>query len=775
MIEAQQARIRVVGVVQGIGFRPFIYSQAVKRQLTGYVLNTGNSAVNIVAEGPRNNIIEFIKSIEEEKPTLAVIDSIATTWCQATGAYSDFTIRVSQDEKRAGGSIIPADIAICEDCLKDIADSKSRHHNYPFTCCATCGPRYTTIVDTPYDRERTTMKQFPLCSDCSREFNDPYDRRYNAQTICCPRCGPSFRLLDNRGHQIKAANVFRHTVELLNRGAIVAVKGLGGIHLAVRASMEPQVRRLRTLRQKPTKPLAIMSADLDSIRKYAVIPSGAAELLTSWRRPIVVLPKRDPFPLAPSLAPDLDTIGVMLPYSGINQLLFDGLDDLALVMTSANPSGLPTEIHATTFQERFMQMADYLLTHNRTIHQRCDDSVIIPTSGQGLLLRRSRGYTPEPIETGHTGPPVLALGAREKNTGAIYDGTRIFLTQHIGDIDGPDTLSFLQTSLAHLQRLLRVKTFNAVACDLHPDFLTTRLAKELAKTDQVPLVSVQHHHAHLAALLADHKLPPNERIVAICSDGAGYGSDNTIWGGEILTGDASGFKRRGHLRTQPMPGGDLAAKYPLRMLVGILAKYYPPDELAQELGELARDQLPRKEQELRVAIQQVTKKVNSPLTSSTGRILDAISALLRVCAQRLYEGEPAIKLEAYANKGHPNPDIKFTVPITEDHGTLVIETGELVFQVWNQRQRFKASDIALAAHHAVGEALAEAASRVARQDGLRGVGFTGGVAYNKILRETIRHTLELNGLQLLEHSRLPPGDAGTSAGQALVARARLRA
>jgi len=370
---------------------------------------------------------------------------------------------------------------------------------------------------------------------------------------------------------------------------------------------------------------------------------------------------------------------------------------------------------------------------------------------------------------------VLAVGAREKNTGAIYDGTRIFLTQHIGDIDGVDTLGFLQSSLVHLRKLLRVKAFRAIACDLHPDFLTTRFAEELANTDQVPLVRVQHHHAHLAALLADRRLSPNERIVAICSDGAGYGADQTIWGGEILAGDASGYERRAHLRAHPMPGGDLAAEYPLRMLIGMLAEHYSTDELEQQLALLARTQLPRKEQELRVALQQVAKRINAPLTSSTGRILDAVSALLGVCGHRLYEGEPAIKLEAYANRGQPNPAIKFSIPVTEDHDQVVMETGDLLLQVWHQRHRFKGPDIALAVHDALGQVLAQAAITIARQDGIRKVGFTGGVAYNRILTHTIRDVIQSNRLELLLHDYVPPGDAGTSVGQALVARARLAA
>ncbi|MCK4784725.1 MAG: carbamoyltransferase HypF, partial [Desulfobacteraceae bacterium] len=525
----QGAEIRVVGVVQGIGFRPFIYHQASKHKLVGYVLNTGNSAVKIVVEGTKNHIIKFIESIEAEKPKLAVIDGISTSWHPATGEYIGFSIRVSRHETASGGSITPADIAVCDELVDDITDLRSRHHRYPFTCCSICGPRYTTIINTPYDRERTTMNEFPLCEECQLEFNSPEYRRYNAQTICCPKCGPKFNLFDQKGTLLAVEEVFREAVKLLNEGAIIAVKGLGGIHLAVSASLEQQIQRLRTLRRKPTKPLAIMSPNLRNTRKIAQVTQETERLLTYWKRPIVVLPKSNPFPLADSLAPGLDTIGVMHPYSGIYQLLFDGLDDLALVMTSANPSGLPTLIHSKTFQKHFMQMADYFLTHNRTIHQRCDDSVVIPFNNHSLIVRRSRGFTPEPIETLNDGSPVLSVGALEKNTGACYLGKRIYLTQHIGDVDSLETLDFLKSSMAHLQKLLRINKFNAVACDLHPEFLTTRYAETISKEQELPLVRVQHHHSHLAALIVDKQLSPEEEIVAICCDGAGYGTDNTIW------------------------------------------------------------------------------------------------------------------------------------------------------------------------------------------------------------------------------------------------------
>jgi hydrogenase maturation protein HypF len=770
----QQAEIRVVGVVQGIGFRPFIYAQAVNRDLHGYVLNTGNSAVRIVVEGEKKKIIEFIEAIENDKPHLAAIDSIQTIWKPAKDGFTDFQIRLSKNEKQAGGSVIPPDISVCPDCISDMNNAQSRHYQYPMTCCAICGPRYTTITDTPYDRERTTMNDFPLCADCDSEYNDPLNRRYNAQTICCPKCGPQFKILQSDGRRVEVSDPFVEAVKLLNEGAIIAIKGLGGIHLAVRASLSTEIARLRNLRQKPNKPLAIMSKSLDSIREYADVDETAEQLLTSWRRPIVVLKQRSPFPLAPNLAPKLDTIGVMLPYSGIYLRLFEGLQDIALVMTSANPVGLPTIIHATTFQERFMELADYFLTHNRTIHQRCDDSVIIPLFNQGLIIRRSRGYAPEPIDTADGGPPVLALGALEKNTGAIYHKRRIYLTQHIGDIDTIESLTYLQESIAHLQRLLRVSKFDAVACDLHPDFLTSQYGSELSNQHKVPLIRVQHHHAHLAALLADYKLPMEEDIVAICCDGAGYGPDNTIWGGEILVGNASHYTRAGFLEPHPMPGGDQAAKYPFRMLLGILSEKYPQDELRALFEEEAKIALPQGQTEYAVTLSQLTQKINTPFTSSTGRVLDALAALLKVSYKRTYEGEPAIQLESFANSGKLDSKLILDVPIDQEGKLKIIGTGVMVNQVLRQRRNHDGPDLALAAHHNLGKALAETAIGAANLHDIRKIGFSGGVAYNKILTRVIQSLVEKEGLQFLMHRNIPPGDAGTSAGQSLVARSMIQ-
>jgi hydrogenase maturation protein HypF len=770
MTKIQQAEIRVVGVVQGIGFRPFIYSQAIKHKLLGSVLNTGNSAVQIIVEGKKNNIIDFIDSIEKDKPFLAVIDSIQTIWRPPTNGFTDFQIRISKNEEKAGGSVIPADIAICDDCIKDMNTPQSRHYQYPMTCCAICGPRYTTIIDTPYDRERTTMVDFPLCEDCSEEFNNPLDRRYNAQTICCPKCGPQFRLISSKGLIIETDDVFQATVELLNEGNIVAIKGLGGIHLAVRAGIEEEVKRLRKLRNKPNKPLAIMSPNLDAVRKYARVNDASKKLLLSWRRPIVILEKIKQFPLAQSLAPGLDTIGVMLPYSGIYLRLFDDLQDVALVMTSANPVGLPTIIHANTFQERFMKMADFFLTHNRTICQRCDDSVVIPLYDQALIIRRSRGYTPEPINTADIGPTILSLGALEKNTGAIYHKKRIYLTQHIGDVDSIETLQYLQESLSHLQKLLRVSDFDAIACDLHPDFLTTQYAEKLAKEKEIPLVRVQHHHSHLAALMADYQLSMDEEIIAICCDGAGYGPDNTIWGGEILAGNACDYQRVGYLEPQPMPGGDLAAHYPFRMLMGILSKKYSQTQLENRFYKESRRALPQGQLELKNVLAQTYQKINTPLTSSTGRILDALAALLQVSYKRTYEGEPAIRFEAYANSGNSNPKVQLEIPITRKGSNYLLDTGTLVDQVFQQRSDIQGPDLALVSHLTLGQALANVAIKSANARGLDKIGFSGGVAYNKILTKTIRDEIESEGFTFLIHRHVPPGDAGTSIGQSLVAR-----
>jgi hydrogenase maturation protein HypF len=618
------------------------------------------------------------------------------------------------------------------------------------------------------------MDAFPLCDDCDAEFNDPLDRRFNAQTICCPRCGPQFQLLDSTGAFVETKDEFLTAVKLLNEGAIVAVKGLGGIHLAVRASLEDQVQRLRRLRNKPFKPLAIMSPTLETVRQFATLTALGESLLTSWRRPIVVLDQKQPFPLASSLAPRLDTIGVMLPYSGIYLRLFENLKDAALVMTSANPVGLPTIIHATTFQDHFMNLSDYFLTHNRTIYQRSDDSVIIPASSHGLIIRRSRGYTPEPINTANNGPPLLALGALEKNTGAIFHKTRIYPTQHIGDVDTLETLRFLKESLAHLQRLLRVDNLEAIACDLHPDFLTTRYGEELSNEHQIPLIRVQHHHAHLAALLADHKLPVDEEIVAICSDGAGYGPDNTTWGGEILVGSAKQFTRAGYLKPQPMPGGDLAAQYPLRMLIGILAAVNSNSHLHKHFADIAPRVFPHGLSELQTILTQLSQQVNTPLTSSTGRILDAISSMLGLTYRRTYEGEPAIRLESFANKGKPLQQLNLEIPVNQVGDALVLDTTIFVNHLFQNRNKYSGPDLAYEAHIALGKAFGKLASEIAGREGLRTIGFSGGVAFNRILNRTIHQVVEGNGFHFLTHRYVPPGDAGTSIGQGYIARAAIQ-
>jgi hydrogenase maturation protein HypF len=442
-------------------------------------------------------------------------------------------------------------------------------------------------------------------------------------------------------------------------------------------------------------------------------------------------------------------------------------------MTSANPAGLPTIIHATTFQDHFMSLADYFLTHNRTIYQRSDDSVVIPASSHGLIIRRSRGYTPEPINTANNGPPILALGALEKNTGAIYHKTRIYPTQHIGDVDTLETLRFLQESLTHLQELLRVKAFEAIACDLHPDFLTTRYGEDLAEEHQIPLIRVQHHHAHLAALLADHKLPIDEEIVAICSDGAGYGPDNTTWGGEILVGNAKQYTRAAYLKPQPMPGGDLAAQYPLRMLIGILATEYSKTELNDAFTDIATQALPQGNPELQTILKQVTQHLNTPLTSSTGRILDALASMLHLTFHRTYEGEPAIRLESYANRGNPIPQLNLEIPSIQTGQAQVLDTTMFVNKLFQHRHKYSGADLAHEAHVALGKAFGRTASEIAEAEGLRAIGFSGGVAFNRIITRTIRQVIEDRGFEFLTQRYVPPGDAGTSVGQGYAARGEL--
>ena len=769
------ATVRIRGVVQAVGFRPFIYRLAVRHNLKGYVANLEDATVEVFLEGEEKAIKNFLEKLPKEAPQVSQIESIDVSWGAPQG-YRSFEIRPSQFKRTSFGSMIPPDISICEECLRDMFRPGSRWYLYPFTCCAQCGPRFTSVWALPYDRQRTNMADFPLCDDCLREYNDPMDRRFHAQGICCSRCGPHMTLLDGSGEVLEVDEPIREAAKLLREGYIVAVKGIGGVHLAALAVDDEPVLELRRRKRRPYQPFALMSPDLEAVRGFAVVSPEEEKMLVSWRKPIVVLRKSSEYYLSEWVSPGLDTVGVMLPYTGIHVLLLKYCGEPALIMTSGNPSSLPMAVGNEEALRLLSGIADFFLLHNRRIINRCDDSVVRLVDGMPILYRRSRGFVPSPIEVPvkmDEDQLVLCLGAELRNVGAVLYRSKCFPTQYIGDTDNVETLDYLRDAVFRLKSFLGIKAEpTAVAHDLNPAYLTTRLAKELHEELGCGLVAVQHHHAHLASLMAEWGLPAGEQVVGIVMDGVGYGADGDAWGGEVLVGGYEGFRRAGHLERQPMPGGDLCAVYPDRMLLAILLSR-GEEELKRLRGVLSRcvRHLPHGEAELRV----IRAQLRSPslYTTSAGRFLDAVSALADVCHKRTYEGEPAIRLEAAASGGRPDA-LPAVSKIVEEGGVYVLKTGDLLYELACALELgCRRVDVCAAAQEALARGMAEIAVEVAHEQGVKAVGVSGGVFMNAYILRRTKQIVEGEGLRFLHHRLLPPGDGGLCVGQAAVAATKI--
>ncbi|EMR74064.1 (NiFe) hydrogenase maturation protein HypF [Thermoplasmatales archaeon SCGC AB-539-N05] len=765
-----KATIKVTGIVQGIGFRPFVYRIATENKLTGYVLNVGDAGVHIVIEGTKNRVKCFLDDLEKKKPPLAWLDKIKVDFGDKEFGFTSFNIKRSNDEKSSRGSVIPPDISICDECLREITSKNARRYDYFFTTCTNCGPRYTTIVDLPYDRIRTSMNEFPMCERCKKEYSDPSDRRFHAQTIACPICGPKAFLTDNKGNiagRDKSADAIRHAGRLLVAGKIVAIKGNGGFHVGCSARDDVAILRLRKTWERIAQPFALMARDIDAVKSFARVSLAEEKLLKSYVRPIVVLNKKKVFgkQFSSLISPNLHNVGVMLPYTGLHYLLFQGNDALAFVMTSANAPGDPMIIDNDEAIRKLADVVDYFLFYNRRIVQRCDDSVVKFVAGKSTLLRRSRGYVPTPIHLSFTSKKcVLALGPDLGATSCVLIDNKAFLSQHIGNTNKHDTLQFLRRASEHLLKLTNAKP-DVMACDLHPEFETTHLARKLGEEMGIPVIQVQHHHAHLAALLGEYASEPDDEIIGIAADGIGYGNDGTMWGGEILRCSFKDSQRVMHFEEQPMIGGDLATRYPLRMLTGILGNKV---EGFEDFLFTKSDNFPHKETEINLILQQL-KDDKFVKTSSCGRVLDAVSALLGVCYERTYEGEPAMKLESAAVGG------KDVLEIEPHVGNNVISTTNLLQTIWENRSKsYSVKDLAFSAHTYIARSLARAAIDAADSSSIELIGFSGGCAYNEFLLAMIKKEVESHGFTFLQHRALPSGDGGISIGQALVASSKLR-
>ena len=751
--------LHVTGTVQGVGFRPFIYRLAKSHGLSGYVKNLGNH-VEILIEGKRANLESFLNNLPEKKPPLARIKEIKINIVSFSG-FPEFII-IQSEQGTFENSIIPPDTAICEECKSEIFDSSSRYYHYPFTVCTNCGPRYTTVRTLPYDRKNTTMADFPLCEDCEVEYTNPFNRRYHAQPFCCPECGPEIWLSDAQGKVFeKNYEAIVKASDLLEQGSILSIKGFGGFHIACNARKEDPVKELRRRLGRPEQPFAVMAKDTAVVESFAELRDGDRRCLTSSRRPITVLPKSKAFKLAESVSPNLHNIGVMLPYTGIQSLLFDLVPDSVYVMTSANLPGRPMVIENKEALEKLKGIADFHLLHNRVIANRNDDTVIRVVNGQKAFIRRSRGFVPEPIELPFEVEAVAGIGAEMNSTITLAKGNLAYISQYIGNTSHIETFRYHSEVFQHLVQLTGIEPLKW-GCDLHPSFNTTRFA--ISRGEEKAL-RIQHHYAHILALMADNSLPEDSRVLGIALDGVGYGEDGTVWGGEILGTSYFGYKRLGHLLPQSMPGGDLAVKIPGRMVLGMLSG---------KLGEAELEKLPlyfpRGRQEFSAVAQQLRRKINVTVSSSAGRVLDAAAALLGICQVRTYEGEPAMKLESAAKKSLQKPDLPLVFKKEGKAGTPVLDTTELLLGVYEYSGgKYSPEDLAFAVEENLAKGIAEITITLAAKKGFEKVGLSGGVAYNDHITSCIAGTVKEAGFEFLTHRRVPCGDGCISFGQAIAA------
>lgn len=762
--QSQRLHLEVQGMVQGIGFRPFVYRLATALALTGWIRN-GEQGVEIEVEGEEANLATFLEQLEHHRPPHAVLAQIKTDW-QAAAGYDRFEIQTSETDGHSQTAWILPDLATCPDCLHDLFDPTNRRYHYPFTNCTRCGPRYSIVTALPYDRPRTTMAGFSLCPECQREYQDPADRRFHAQPNACPRCGPHLELWDRQGQVLQTGNatdLIQAVADRIDRGEIVALKGLGGFHLLVDARNDSAVRRLRDRKHRPTKPLAVMYPSLERLHQDCVLSPAEVELLTSAAAPIVLLtPRKNPVTLlAASVAPGQATLGVMLPYTPLHHLLLAELG-LPLVATSGNRSEAPICIDNGDAIARLADIADVFLVHDRPIARPVDDSVVRVIDDQPMVLRRARGYAPFPLAGCPSAPlpSVLAVGGHLKNTVALAIQGQIVVSQHLGDLSQVETRQRCQETIAQMLQLYGANPV-AIACDAHPDYASTHLAQQLGQQRNIPVLPIQHHYAHVLSALVDRALEPP--VLGIAWDGAGYGRDGTLWGGEFLSvTDRQGFERVAQLRSFPLPGGEIAAREPRRAALGLLYAAFGDRVFELENPVLYAFQ----PQELTLLQTLLQRQVNTPLTSSMGRLFDAVAALVGLCQRTTYEGEAALGLEA-AIAGYSTVEV-YPYRLVTQNNRLVVDWAPMVTAILADAPT-PVSLVAARFHNTLIEVIVAVAERV----GLPQVVLTGGCFQNRYLLTGALRALRTAGFQPYGHRQLPANDGGLAAGQILGAAWRL--
>jgi len=770
--------IHVTGVVQGVGFRPFVYGLATRLDLHGWVCNT-SAGVEIQVEGPENNVTSFLEALSSDPPPLARIDRVSVVDIPL-GGFTSFDIRNSTAIEGAFQPISP-DVAICADCERELFDPDDHRYLYPFINCTNCGPRFTIIKDLPYDRPATTMADFPMCDYCRKEYEDPLNRRFHAQPVACPDCGPSVQLRYSMMIDDKLSSIDLHlpailiTRRLLREGRIIAVKGLGGFHLACDATNKNAVEELRRRKGRAGKPFAVMMSNLETAQRYCEVNEVERELLTGREKPIVLLDKKSGSVIPDEIAPRMDTLGVMLPYTPLHHLLLNQIDpNLAnepvppvLVMTSGNFSEEPIATDNQDAMERLTPLADAFLLHEREIHVRCDDSVVrvesnkskvqgrdtSPLQSSTVYLRRSRGFAPYPVQLPLDVKPILAVGGELKNTFCLTRERYAFLSHHIGDMENAEVYESFEQGLEHLSRLFCIEP-ELIAYDMHPGYYTTKYAEKITDVLHIP---VQHHHAHIAACMADNGLD-DRKVIGISFDGTGYGSDGKIWGGEVLLASYADFERVAHLEYLPLPGGDAATRNPWRIVIGY----------AEALG-LGIDDLPFlksiNDEAIDIIRQQVQKKLNAPETSSMGRLFDAVAALTGIRSEVTYEAQAAMELEVLSK-----PALNGANPYPFDLEGEIIRLGELLKHVIEDvRKNESVGMIGARFHNTICKMGVEISKRVRKETGIREVALSGGVWQNQILLDLTRAALLKEDFVVYTHQLTPANDGGLALGQAVVA------
>jgi hydrogenase maturation protein HypF len=748
--------IIIKGIVQGVGFRPFIHKLVKNYNLSGWVLNS-NQGVEIDIEGKTEELNNFIGDIKKKLPPLARIEKIEVNRLPLIG-YKGFNIKKSIVKEEDGFVLVSPDISICKDCLQELFDPHNQRFRYPFINCTNCGPRFTIIKDIPYDRGKTTMNNFKMCSLCQSEYDDIEDRRYHAQPNACADCGPQVSLYQNK-RKLEGIDPIEKAVKLLKEGKIGAIKGLGGFHLACDATNNKAVARLRRLKNREAKPFGIMSFNLEKIKQYCKLGKKEEKWLINRARPIVLLKKKEDSLISSLVAPRNNYLGVMLPYTPLHYLLLKD-NFTALIMTSGNIADQPIIGDNQEALEKLDRIADFFLLYNRDIFNRCDDSVLKIINGDNVFFRRSRGYVPHPIILDFKLKEVLALGGELKNTISFSKENYVFLSQYLGDLKSVETLNFLKESIASLKKMFRINP-EIIACDLHPDYLSTQYAEETRAKKGLRVVKVQHHHAHIVSCMAENNI--KEKVIGVAYDGTGYGDDGNIWGGEFLLCDLKEYLRVGHLKYYPLPGGDKAIMEPWRMAYSYLYSIYGPRAKKIDIDFNRRMDYDK----LSIIEKMIDKNINSPLTSSCGRLFDAASSLIGIRDEISYEGQAAMELESFCASGIKE---RYNFCICKEGKEFIIDPQEIFIDIIKDlKEGIDKKVIAAKFHNTVAEFTLNLCGKIRENTGINKIALSGGVFQNRYLTEKIISLLEKDGFQVYTQRKVPPNDGGISLGQAVVA------